>query len=221
MSKKSKVKDKPFKKQTMEEFIHEKAEDLSYPIIQDTTHNAKLINMNTNQKNTAEAVEKDSIVKMAYNSNIKNLDPLYASLEPTQGILVRVYAKLPTRTQSGLFIENPVKVPVMTQNGRGILSYAISPYPVTDRAVIVALPSGFYGFEVGDIVQLGDIPVVCPLPGDSTVIPKFAYKHPDANTDVIPTNVEDSDYGYYLVPPALIIAFLEKMPRPELTKEEF
>ena len=155
-----------------------------------------------------------------YNNTITELDKRYTSIKPTRSILVRVFAKMPAISDSGLLIDQPIKVPIQTINGRGIQGYTQSPYPVTDKAIVVSVPEAYeYTYKQKDIVQLGDIPVRCPFPGDSTVVPMYAYTHPDYPNEFVPTKVTDKDYGYYLVPENLIVAFLEKQPRQDQLEE--
>lgn len=142
-----------------------------------------------------------------YNNSIKNLDELYLSVRPLQRILVRVMLLEPSRSESGMLIPYKQTLPVPTQSGVGSLMEMESPWPYSNRAVVVATPELSTFLKVGDIVQLDSPPVrIGGNAQNATIIVPSAYMHPDANTIMLPTNPSNKHYGYLLIPTHDILA---------------
>lgn len=145
-----------------------------------------------------------------YNENITNLDELYKSIQPINGYVVRVFLFEP-QDDSGVLIPYKQLVSVPTQNNMAEYAEIESPYPYSNRAIIVASPPTSQFLKAGDIVQLANNPVKPQVQGrghNATVAIPSAYIHPDANTFQIPTKPNEQHYGYLFIPIHEIIAKL-------------
>jgi hypothetical protein len=137
-----------------------------------------------------------------YNRNVLALDPLYASVHPLNGYIVRVFLNEPTVTDSGLLIPFRQMVAIPTQNGMADYAEIETPIPYANKAVIVSTPPHSQFLKVGDIVQLGNNPVRTQAAGkgkNASVSIPAAYMHPEAKTIEIPTEINNQHYGYLLV----------------------
>lgn len=145
-----------------------------------------------------------------YNANITTLDELYSSVTPISGYIVRVFLFEP-KEDNGVFIPYKQLVSVPTMNGQAEFAEIESPFPYSNRAVIVATPQVSSILQKGDVVQLASNPVKPQVQGrghNATVSIPAAYIHPDANTFQIPSKIEDRHYGYLYIPLHEIIAKL-------------
>lgn len=206
MSKKTKVhqfnpkrKDRKVKDFTMEDFMLEKEVDHQIPIIGGN---------NIGYVDPGRIAEEKYLENVnEYNKNIHNYDPLYEQVVPMRKLLVRIHASQPEVSKNGIIIPNRPKVPVRTKNGQGIKDMVESPYPFAETAVVIAVPEIYQmTYKVGDIIHLDQIPLIAPTPGDPTVVPRFYYMHPSHQLKMIPTQVTDRHFGYFLLPLEVIDA---------------
>lgn len=145
-----------------------------------------------------------------YNSNITILDELYSSVTPLSGYIVRVFLFEPEES-NGVLIPYKQLVSVPTMNGQAEFAEIESPFPYSNRAIIVATPQVSSLLQRGDVVQLGSNPVKPQVQGrghNATVAIPSAYIHPNAKTFQIPSKITDRHYGYLFVPLHEIIAKL-------------
>ena len=138
-----------------------------------------------------------------YNANITNLNPLYTSLEPLTGILVRVFLLEPIIKENGFLVPQKQIISIPTNQGTGSLHEMETPYPYSQKAVVVAT-NKMTTLNVGDIVQLSNNPVRGSVEGagrNASIVIPSGYIHADAGTIIIPTDARDEHYGYLLVSP--------------------
>jgi len=145
-----------------------------------------------------------------YNNNIHNIDELYSSVQPLGAYIVRVFLIEPEQS-NGVFVPYKQLVSVPTQNGMAEYAEIESPFPYSNRAIIVATPPTSSFLSKGDVIQLGSNPVKPQVNGrgnNATVSIPSAYIHPDAKTYEIPRKIDSKHYGYLIVPVHEIIAKL-------------
>jgi hypothetical protein len=145
-------------------------------------------------------VDLDSIV--SYNENVPTLDELYANLSPVNGYIVRVFLHEPIVSEMGILIPHKQIVSIPTQNGMAEYAEIETPYPYSNKAIIVAAPQHATFLKQGDIVQIGDNPVKTRAVGsgkNATVTIPSAYLHPESKSIVVPTDVKNRHYGYLLI----------------------
>lgn len=138
-----------------------------------------------------------------YNSNIVNLDADYANVTPMSKILVRLFLHEPNKTENGLLEPYKQLIPVQTNSGVGSLYHIESPFPYSNKAVIVAVPLGYTSIKPGDIVQLESNPIKPVSNGhgaNATVSIPHAYMHTSAPSLEIPRDPTNKHYGYLLLP---------------------
>lgn len=142
--------------------------------------------------------ELESIAQ--YNNNITTIDDLYGSIKPLNKVLVRVFLLEPSKSENGLLSPQKQILPVSTNSGVGTLMEIESPYPYSNKAIVVASP-GLSTVKRGDIVQLESAPVRVNGAGhNAVVVIPNAYLHPDANTTIVSTDPGSKHYGYLLIP---------------------
>ncbi len=138
-----------------------------------------------------------------YNSSLANIDSEYASVQPMSKVLVRVFLLEPHKTENGLLEPHTQLLPVPTNSGYGSVMQIESPFPYSNKAIVIATPPTFSMIKVGDIVQLESNPVKPIVTGsgaNASVHVPYAYMHPSANTIEIPTSCTNKHYGYLLIP---------------------
>lgn len=138
-----------------------------------------------------------------YNNSIKNLDPLYASLKPIRGIIVRCLHREIKKTDSGIYIPDTIPVYTSTANGLGIVDSQDSPWQLSTKAIVVAVAQGSEIFKPGQFVQLkrsAVTPAVKNLNERSFVLPK-GFVHYTCLNETPPSNPEDRHFGYLLIDP--------------------
>lgn len=138
-----------------------------------------------------------------YNSEVTNLDSDYMSVLPMSKVLVRVFLLEPNKTENGILEPHTQLLAVPTNSGYGSVMQIESPFPYSNKAVIVAIPPTFSLIKPGDIVQLENNPVKPIVTGsgaNASVHVPYAYMHPSANTIEIPKTCTDKHYGYLLIP---------------------
>lgn len=197
---------------TMNEFIH-KEPSLQVPIIQNPG-DADLSNiLNKAQASSSidariHNIEKDYKERVEYNENLSNIDSDYSSLTPLRDVLVRVSARVHKKNDSlGLLPIDAPKVPVKSMNTKGVWKYVDDFYLFSTTAIVVSA-NEYSPLKKGDFVHISAecISVIAPqAQNDQLIIPKYGYVHPSKEWDDIPTKPTDKDYGYLLIPEALII----------------
>jgi hypothetical protein len=147
-----------------------------------------------------------------YNATITNFHEAYKSFVPFRDVLVRVYLKPTTRSESGILLPNIDYLPIKTNNNVGTLIEVPNPYPYTRKAVIVNVPEGTTHVATGDSVLLGRNMVASELVGkgkEATVRIPACFIHPEVSeTTTPPLDPENPNYGYCLIPSFEIIGKL-------------
>lgn len=188
---------KKMKGATLEDFIESKKDKpVSVSFAQAAEKN---LNYDWMQKEAVvKAFTDDAEKRKWYNDNLKEIDPLYASLKPLDGYIIRMSVREYVESKTGLLIVNPD----MTQSvrpGSHTPGDAIrNPYDFDSVAVIVAVPHYDTQLKPGDMVQ-----VVRPRPevvGDQVVHYENGYAHPEYKLGELPKSVESRHFGYALVP---------------------
>lgn len=165
----------------------------------------------SNENTQNESWDQKELLEIAeYNKNITIFDELYTSVKPLNGYIVRVFLFEP-EVSGGVLIPYKQLVSVPTANGQAEYAEIESPYPYTNKAIVVACPPTAQFLKAGDVVQLGNNPVKPQVQGrghNATVSIPSAYLHPEAKTFQLPTKVNDRHYGYLYIPSHEIIAIL-------------
>jgi len=162
------------------------------------------------------ALDSVDIVEFAkevseYNKNISNFDSDYSDMIPNgYQVLVRLFAKEP-KLENGLYHYNSPQIAVQTTSGVGVKEYVNSPYPFTKKAIVVAVsPRLESEYTPGELVQITDIPVVCPYPGQKDVIPVYSFLHHEYDDILPPYSVTHKHFGYFMIPENIINSKLTK-----------
>lgn len=138
-----------------------------------------------------------------YNRNVTTLDEDYANIVPTSKILVRVFLHEPHTTEHGLLEPYRQLIPIQTNAGVGTLMEIESPFPYTNKAIVVSVPAGYTSIKPGNLVQLESNPIKPIATGNGAnarIHIPLSYMHPTAPTLEIPQNCKDKHYGYLLIP---------------------
>lgn len=142
--------------------------------------------------------EIENEIRENYNSNILNLDPRYAEMEPVNSIIVRYMIHVEQKLKSNLIIPNLATTAVPHKSGM-VKEGATDPYRFKQVAVIVAVPSYEEHFKPGMLVQC----VSPELIGHSGEVKGYSveYLHPDYPGKEGPKNPDSPDFGYAIIPP--------------------
>ena len=195
------MKQKPANRTTMNDLLDE------YQMNSPKNKQISLQNESVNE----EVWNQEELSQIAeYNKNIFELDTLYASVKPINSYIVRVFLFEPV-VDNGVLVPYKQIVAVPTNNGMADFAEIESPYPYSNRAVIVSTPEMTSILKPGDVVQLGSNPVKPQVNGrgyNARVSIPAAYVHPSTNSLEIPKNINDRHYGYLIIPLHEIIAKL-------------
>jgi len=136
-----------------------------------------------------------------YNKEITTLNPDYTSLKPIRNIIVRVVLKEMERTSSGLLLPTNIFVKRSTEAGYGFMGEMESPFPYSQKAVVVALPLDFTGdLKVGQFVYLSKEQVEATAMGkgnNAAIKIANCFTHPELYKSIqIPTEPINEHYGY-------------------------
>lgn len=153
-------------------------------------------------------LEEVENARKAYNERITQLDERYTSLTPLNSYIIRLFIRDEKKTKSGLYLPD---VKIKQQSHSGMAEWeATDPWQFTQKAVIVAIPSFEQELKPGDIVQIAGF----SMHGDKESITSYdiQYTHPDYMTPRFPpTNPEDEDFGYGIVPRTHIKVLISKV----------
>lgn len=146
-----------------------------------------------------------------YNANILDIDDSYKTIRPVNDVLVRVFIHEPKVTESGLVRPFKQTVPVPTQNGMAEFMEASSPFPYTNKAVVIRQPDYQVDKKLeGKTVLLNrDIVRAVPMGRAMQVsfnIPTAFWA--DCELTEPPIDPAHKDYGYLLVPNSAIKAII-------------
>jgi len=184
-------KNKPGKKNTMLDFIkdNQSSDPLAKQeaIAQTNIHAFKY----TDEYN-------DQVIK--YNNNLKNLNPLYSSIQPLHEILVRFYLHEPTKV-GGLVMPFKQHVPVKTKSGVDGYQEVESDFPFRLKAVVVAAPESNQ-LKAGDEVMLSRRAIQMNVIGNGAnaeIRVEQGFVHPDSMMHDCPTDLTNEHYGYALI----------------------
>ena len=138
--------------------------------------------------------------RKTYNKNITKLDERYSKCTPLGAYIVRLFIMEDEITKSGLLL--PSLATTRAKTNQGIGDKIEDPFRFKQTAVIVAVPKHENELKPGDIVQ-----IVKPRPAvdvDQVVGYEYEYVHHTYNFERVPTNVQDPDFGYAIVPRTVI-----------------
>ena len=199
------AKDKPASQKSMKDLLMERSKGQQKQSTQERSEDF----MNT----TVNSLYNDSFqTKLKnYNESILILDQNFRKVTPRYDILVRAFTR-PLIKDGDVIIPPTLPVDIRTQNNRGKAYQVENPYPFFNKVVIVSKPKNIEDLQVGDvaIVDANYKFVEAFGNGDNAFIKVNGFIHPDdlANYNEYPTNPEDPNYGYFLVPNHLIKAVL-------------
>lgn len=135
--------------------------------------------------------------RRTYNSELVNLDGLYADLDPLGDFIIR-YAVVPVRfTENGMLDYQQRMVRGKTKNGFDD-DPVPDPFEFQQVAVIVAAPQFEEHLVAGTLMQ-----VVTPQIGivDRVIVGyQNEYVHPTYTKPTVPQNCENRHFGYAIVP---------------------
>lgn len=138
-----------------------------------------------------------------YNANLTQLDEDYKKVVPMSKILVRVFLHEPGKSEHGLLEPHRQLIPIQTNAGVGTLMEIESPFPYSNKAVVVAVPNGYISIQPGNLIQLESNPIK-PIANGSGANARIhiplSYMHPSAPSLEIPQNCKNKHYGYLLIP---------------------
>jgi len=139
----------------------------------------------------------------AFNDRNYTLDPDYTSIRARSKVLVRVFLKPLEKDENGIILPNLEQVGIPTNNGVSYVGEMESPFPYTQRAVVVSVPKFIEDINVGDTVLLSRKPTVGRATGrgdNATIQIPQAFLHPlKYKSNYPPINPENPAYGYLSV----------------------
>lgn len=138
-----------------------------------------------------------------YNSKVRILDEDYTNIQPLGDVLVRVFLQEPVKTEQGILEPFRQLLPISTPSGVGTLLEVESPYPYSNKAIVVAVPSHYTNLQVGDTIQLKSNPIKPIVTGhgvNAKIFIPAAYLHPSCNSLEVPQDCLNKHYGYLLIP---------------------
>lgn len=184
-------KNKPLSKETMNDFIKKNHMTGNSMVKQTAAEQASIHAF----KYTDEYMEQVT----NYNSNLNQIDELYASVKPIHQILVRFYLHEPKRV-GDLVLPFKQVVDTPTNAGPGKFSEIESDFPYTTKAIVIAAPDN-NPLQKGDNVVLSNRAIKLRVIGNAANarIDVDGFVHPDAKLFEIPTDVTNKHYGYVLV----------------------
>ena len=142
----------------------------------------------------------DLVIK--YNSNLKDLSTLYASVKPLSKILIRPYLIEPQITESGLVLPFKQTIPVPTNSGTTKYTDVESDFPYSPKAVVISVPEGNTSLKPGDTVFLSRKAIQMIVLGtgaNAELRVENAFIHPDAQMFDMTKDISDPHYGYIMV----------------------
>jgi len=161
------------------------------------------------KKATVSSLKEESFSKeqnekiLNYNRSLRTIDQTYASVQPLQDVLVRVFLIEPEVTESGFIVPHKEILPVPTNLGVGQYAEAESPFPYSKKAIVISVPQDFTKLKQGDIVYLSGNPVEAKIIG-SAQNAYFKVKNEFFMSDTIkntPLDINSPHYGYLMVSP--------------------
>lgn len=136
-----------------------------------------------------------------YNKNVTTLDEEYAKVVPMSKILLRVFLLEPYESENGLLEPHKQMLNVPSNNGVGSVLQIESPFPYSDKAIVVAVPPMYSLIQPGDIVQLESNAVkVLGAGANASIHIPGAYMHTSSPTIEIPRSSDNRHYGYLMLP---------------------
>jgi len=136
--------------------------------------------------------------KQTYNETIRELDPMYANLKPTDSYILRLYVKEAVQTESGLLIKPEERVQSVRQGSNTPGELIVNPYDFDSLAVIVACPPYEQNLKPGTLVQV--IRPKAEVLGQEVVGYEYGYAHPSYRLGQLPKSCKDRNFGYCLMP---------------------
>jgi len=203
---------------TFNEFVKNphKKEIVSYPSVSSSierTEGGLLLSSEEKEsirlKELRENHEKEVEATRQYNASVTTIDPLYGSLKPLNGVLVRVFThEVPEIKEGSLLLMNGAKKIVSdTKAGVGTKAVDNDYDKFTRKAFVVA--SNVNSIPQGSLVQLSPV-VITPryLAAADAFYLEHGFTHWSAD-DVPPKSYTNPHFGYFLVPPHLVQCLIE------------
>lgn len=161
-------------------------------------------------KQAMEAFEESQ----SYNENIAKHEKRYKDFKPLDKILVRIYRRLPKIISVGdtsLIVDTDssadyAKVMRQAATGQNFTARQVpAEFKFSTKAVVVAVPEYETRIKPDDVVCIEQLLVqAVAYDGGEEINYQFSFTHPDSNKPVPPSNPNDVDYGYALVPSHVI-----------------
>lgn len=165
--------------------------------------NSPLIKGDLNPTNVGDEQTKfeahDKAIK-DYNERIVELNPMYTELSPLQHVIVRCY-HLEMKQVSGVYIPTVIQAVTETMNGLGVVNTVSSPWQLSTRAIVIAVPPSVKHLEVGDEVQLHQAAVAPATKNVNELsfhLPN-GFMHHSAPGFEAESNIESPHFGYLIV----------------------
>lgn len=155
-----------------------------------------------------DALDEEIDKSIAYNSSLKEIDPLYASITPmNNNILVRAFVRVPEK-KNGFYVGSSLSYMdyiAFAYRGASGQAYpdaqAISkanPWKFLPQGIVVA--SNNENFKVGNIVTIPEVRTMAPVTGAKDKITHdFAFVHPDNGMFDPPQEIGHRHYGYIML----------------------
>lgn len=139
----------------------------------------------------------------------------YRNLLPLGGILVRVFLKELQKTESGLYMPNTIAVEIKTDARMGNYAEVDSPFPYSNRVLIVATSRHYQDtIPEGSVGVLVEAPITAAMGTGKMAqlaIPD-GFLHPEeiGKYDGAPEDIRDPNYGFLFIKNPSKIVFIER-----------
>ena len=170
------------------------------------------------QELSQEAWKKQEEAAIKYNENIYTLDEEYASVEPVNSVIVRCFHLIPEiDPNTGLIIPMELPVAERTQNGVGVRQTLNSPWKLSTKAVVIAIPEIISNkYNVGDTVQIiNDARTALKISGDHPFELPHGYTLPSYHGIYPPSDAKNRHFGYLRIDPFNYISAVLKRAKKE------
>jgi hypothetical protein len=135
-----------------------------------------------------------------YNTKLKELDPLYSSVTPLHGVLIRVELFEPTKVGS-LVMPHKETIPIKTHSGIDSYASIETDFPYAPTAIVVSCPES-NPLKPGDMILLSRKAIQMNIIGtgaNAQLRVDNSFTHPTSKMFDTPTDVTSQHYGYALI----------------------
>ena len=150
-----------------------------------------------------------------YNETLKDVSNDYKDFSPYNEVLIRLFLREPTLTESGIYLGNESKADYVELQRRGASgdrhtsNTVITPFKFDTKAVIVSVPKFLEEddrYEVGKVVCVHHLSTKGVVYADNTTSMsyEYAFVHPSYGNITPPTSSSSAHFGYALVPAQII-----------------